>query len=204
METRTSAIVLAGGYSLRMGRNKAELDFHGKSFVQHQVDKIRRLGIEDIVLAGYSAPLEGARFAPDLYPHRGPLSGIHAGLLAIREPCALVLAVDTPLVPEALLLELLAAHQGGVTVAEAHRSGVTLTAFRGDVEPLIGVYDRALAQRCEDILQGSATSIRQLLHRVPLTALPYTGDPRLLANCNTPEEYERICAWKDDETPPGP
>ena len=194
METRTSAIVLAGGYSLRMGRNKAELDFHGKSFVQHQVDKIRRLGIEDIVLAGYSAALEGARFAPDLYPHRGPLSGIHAGLLAIREPCALVLPVDTPLVPEALLRELI----------QAHRSGVTLTAFRGDVEPLIGVYDRALAQRCEDILQGSATSIRQLLHRVPLTALPYAGDPRLVANCNTPEEYERICAWKDDETPPGP
>ncbi|MBP5743892.1 MAG: nucleotidyltransferase family protein [Oscillospiraceae bacterium] len=36
-----SAVVLAGGYSSRMGRNKAELSIQGCSFLEHQVEKLR-------------------------------------------------------------------------------------------------------------------------------------------------------------------
>ena len=63
--------------------------------------------LEDILVAGRDASAEGIRSVPDVYPHRGPMSGIHAGLLAAREPRALVLAVDMPLVPGTLLAELL-------------------------------------------------------------------------------------------------
>lgn len=181
---RGSAILLAGGRSSRMGKDKAALDFHGVSFLQHQVDKLRSAGIEDIVIAGGPGAAGDCRCVPDVYPGRGPLGGIHAGLLAVREPCALVLAVDTPLVPVPLLTELL----------ENHREGITLVSCRGQLEPLIAVYDRALARRCEEILQGENTSLRKLFQAVGFSALEYTGDPGLLRNCNTPADYDRLTA----------
>ena len=182
-----SAVVLAGGYASRMGRDKAELDFHGRSFVQHQAEKLRALGIEDILLAGYTKPLEGARLIPDIYPHRGPLSGIHAALLAAENPSVLVLAVDMPLLPLALLEALI----------EAHEAGITLTTMSGKWEPLIGVYDVALAPVCERLLRGEDSSLRALIRESELRTVAYRGDPMLLLNCNTPEDYRSICAYSE-------
>ena len=177
-----SAIILAGGYSSRMGKNKAELDFHGVSLLRHQVDKARALGIEDIVIAGDCTPIVGTRAVTDVYPHRGPLSGIHAGLMAIREPRALVLAVDTPLVPEETLAALIEKYSGGISVLS----------HRGELEPLIGVYDKALFKVCEESLHGENSSLRRLFETVGVSTVEYSGDPALLTNCNTPEEYEKI------------
>lgn len=177
-----SAILLAGGCSSRMGRDKAELDFHGVTFLQHQVNKLQSLGIRDIVVSGHENAPEGCRFVPDVYPHRGPLSGIHAGLLAIRNPGALVLAVDTPLVPLRLLQELI----------EAHTAGITVVRSQGKPEPLIGVYDKVMAEACEGMLQGEDSSPQTLLRCVGAAALEYRGERSLLTNCNTPEEYRKI------------
>ena len=53
-----SAIILAGGYSTRMGTNKAELVLQGKSFLARQVAKMRTIGIRDIVISGYETTIQ--------------------------------------------------------------------------------------------------------------------------------------------------
>ena len=177
-----SAILLAGGQSTRMGRDKAALDYHGENLLRHQAGKLLRLGIKDLVIAGGDVSLPGARTVQDRFPGRGPLGGLHAALECIHSPSALVLPVDTPLVPEALLLELLAAHRGGATVVAAF----------DNIEPLIGVYDKALAPLCAELLQSGRCSVRRLLAAAGCTTVSYRGEADLLANCNTPEEYAHI------------
>ena len=86
--------------------------------------------------------------------------------------------------PAEFLKELIAAHRGGITLAS----------FRGEVEPLIGVYDRALARACEALLQGDNYSLRALFQKTGVNTVEYRGSPELLLNCNTPEDYRRICA----------
>ena len=172
-----------------MGTNKADLDYHGVSLLRHQVKKLRRLGIEDIVVSGQASAVEKVRFVSDVYPGRGPLSGIHAGLLAIENASALVISVDCPLIPESFLQRLIAAHKNGITLAE--HDGVT--------EPLIGVYDKKLAELCEEILQGERTSVRRLHDLVSISTLAYQGNSRLLSGCNTPEEYKEILSYKQEE-----
>ena len=184
-----SAILLAGGQSTRMGRDKAALDYHGESLLRHQTEKLRRLGIEDLVIAGGSISLPGAFTVQDRFPGHGPLGGLHAGLERIKNPCALVLPVDTPLVPESLLRELLAAHRGSATV----------TAAFDNIEPLIGVYDKALAPLCRELLESGRCSVRRLLDAVGFTSVEYRGEADLLANCNTPEEYARILKLRPTE-----
>ena len=164
---RVSAIILAGGAGSRMGRAKAGLELHGISFLTYQIRKLHALGLRDVLVSGEAAPGESARAVADVYPQRGPLGGIHAGLLAIENESALVLAVDTPLIPGDFLLELI----------ERHQSGVTLAALGGVPEPLIGVYDKSLAEKCGEILRGENTAIRRLLRYAVCSLVEYTGDP---------------------------
>lgn len=51
-----------------MGICKAELDWNGTTLIEHQVNKMRSLGIDDIIISGYPKPVEGTRFVADKYP----------------------------------------------------------------------------------------------------------------------------------------
>ena len=182
-----SAIVLAGGLSSRMGSCKAELLWHGIPLIEHQVNKLRSLGIDDIIISGYPKPVEGTRFVADKYLLKGPLGGIHAGLTAAENSHCLVISVDTPLVPAQTLSELIEAHLNG-------SSNITILSHGNEIEPLMGVYERWLGGIAEQILQGENTSVRVLFKRAGITKFEYGGDIRLLCDCNTPEEYSAACA----------
>ena len=46
------------------------------------------------------------------------------------------------------------------------------------------------------LLAGGYSSLRALFRQAPFSVLDYAGDPTFLMNCNTPEDYERLCAYK--------
>ena len=174
-----SAAVLAGGLSTRMGQDKASLIFGKSTLLNHQIEKLRLLGIDDLMISGWREPLPDTRLIPDEIPHRGPLGGIHACLNAAKYDAVLFLSVDVPLVPPEALRALLDAHSGGATV-------LTVGAKR---EPLIAVYDRSVLPDAEALLRSDQRAVRLLLDRVSVQEVPFAGDPTLLNNCNTPAEY---------------
>lgn len=179
-----AGIVLAGGNSSRMGRRKALLPFRGTTLLAWQVQKLRQLGLDEILISGpHDLSLPGTTCVEDIYSGCGPLGGLQACLAAASRPYCLVLAVDTPLVPLDLLAELCEQHDGGVTVVEHDH---------GKLEPLIAVYDRALAAIIERRIVDGAASIRFLQEEVPWKHVPYRGPEALLDNCNTPEDYRRM------------
>ena len=185
MVTNYSGLVLAGGRSSRMRRDKAALVFHGVSLLQHQVNKLRSLGLTEILVAGSAPCAEGAVSVPDIYPHRGPLSGIHAGLNSIHGKAALVLPVDMPLIPIDLINRMLERHTGGVTILE----------HEGFLEPLIGIYDRALCPHLESILTGENTSVRSFLSQVGFQTYHAGGELVFYLNCNCPDDYEKAVTY---------
>lgn len=162
-----------------MGRDKAALLLRGRTLAEHQAQKLLALGLRDVLMSGWAAEIPGARFVPDELPALGPLSGIHACLGAAERDAVLFLSVDVPLVPLSTLRALLEAHAGGITLLSAD----------GAAQPLIGVYDRALRAPAEEILRSGSTAVRRLLEAFPPRLVPYAGDPALLRNCNTPEDY---------------
>lgn len=179
MCSEVSAVVLAGGYSRRMGQDKAALRLGGKTLLQHTVDKLRAVGIEEILVSGWQSCPEGTVYVSDIYPHRGPLSGIHAGLLAASNSCALILPVDMPLLSEKTLHALIAAQgAAAVTILEE--------------EPLPGVFDKAVAPICETLLQGKNYSLHRLLEASGTLSIPDPEAAELRRNCNTPEDFREI------------
>ena len=182
---RVSAILLAGGKSSRMGRDKATLHFQGLSLLEWQIQKLRGLGIEDIMLSGSRQEMEGIRVVPDEFPERGPLGGLHACMKVARNSDCLVLSVDVPRVPPQALTELIRAHL---------KRGAAVTLLRhGDKwEPLIGVYQSGLYRVAESILQGENTAVRRLLAETGFQLVDWSEDETLFLNCNTPEDYARL------------
>ena len=79
-------------------------------------------------------------------------------------------------------------------LVQAHVGGVTALCHGERVEPLMAVYDCALAGEAERLLNSGNTSMMQLLSSAPLTRYAYRMDEFLLTNCNTPEDYARILA----------
>ncbi len=182
-----SAILLAGGRSSRMGRDKAALSFRGISLLEWQVQKLRRLDIQDVMLSGFHDPVAGIRIISDEYPGRGPLGGLHACMKKAANPDCLVLSVDMPLVPVKALAGLAQVHR-------ENRAAVTLLRHGDKLEPLVGVYQSKLFRTAEPLLKGEDTAVRRLLDETGFHLMDWTGDEALFLNCNTPEDYARLQA----------
>lgn len=186
-----TALLLAGGRSSRMGRDKALLPHpvSGLPLLAHQAALLRSLpGCGELLL---SAPAERAYGLPDarriddLSPDAGPLGGVAAGLAVAAHPRVLVLAVDLPFVTREFLGRLLALADDAHGAAPRHPGG----AF----DPLCAVYSKthhapalaALARRELSLQRLLAASVAAgTLRPLPLAA----ADLALLANWNTPED----------------
>src|SRR5947209_8495270 len=98
-----SLLILAGGNSRRMGRDKAALPAGSLSLVEHIA---RRLGpvVDEVLLSTARRNADGPALPVviDRYPGMGPLAGMHAGFLAANHPLVWVVACDLPDVEPAL------------------------------------------------------------------------------------------------------
>ena len=133
---RVSALVLAGGQSRRMGRDKAFLDFDGAPLIARVLARVRQVCTEVIIVANDAEAYGrfGVRVIGDAYPGKGSLNGIISGLQAARAEYALAVACDLPFLNVALLRYLISlAPQADVVIARAHApTGKARSATRYD------------------------------------------------------------------------
>ncbi len=180
-----AAIVLCGGLSRRMGRDKAGLPFGPETLLERTVRLVREVVTEYVVATREGAPLPG--------PHpmardggQGPLAGLAAGLRAVRAPLAFLTACDAPLLKPALVRRLL-------DLCRGRDAAVPL--IDGFHMATCAVYARAALPVAERLL--AAGRLRPLFLIEAVDARIVTPDelrdvdPGLdsFVNCNTPEQY---------------
>jgi molybdopterin-guanine dinucleotide biosynthesis protein A len=179
-------LVLAGGHSTRMKRDKATLDYAGKPQLVRAMELIAPFVARAFVSVRPDQLLDPQRAAyetiADLRAGLGPVSGIHAALHAYPGHAWLILACDLPFL-DAPTLEYLIAHRCTTRLATAYRSQ-----FNGKPEPLCAIYEPASASSLEAWIAQGQTCPRAWLSRsdVELLDLP---EARALDNINTAEEY---------------
>lgn len=159
-------IVLAGGRSSRMGKNKALLDYKGMRLADHMIQILKKTGLQDVYVSG---DLEGYRCVPDSLPHSGPAQAICDVMATLKEyDGALFVPVDMPFLTPEVLRILLGQLRG------AHFEGRPLPAF--------------IAQ---PVSRQSVASVRQLLQawEIKTLALPEKFES-FMANVNTPDEWQ--------------
>jgi len=118
-----SAIILAGGESKRMGRDKAALPFNDGTLLQCVIGSVQPLFAQTLVSV---RKLRGDVALPqicDMQVDGGPLVGLISALDAVTTPWTFVVACDMPFVDSALIVHLAslrAEHQAVVPQVNEH------------------------------------------------------------------------------------
>jgi molybdenum cofactor guanylyltransferase len=196
MVVHATGIILAGGYSSRMGKDKALLPLPGDkhhTFASYLISVLATT-CEEVVLvardgeqaARYKLP--GVRVVTDYEPGIGPLMGIYTGLCEIHCAHALVAAVDLPFVQASLVSFLL---------SQALPDELVIPVVGGIAQVLLAVYPQTLLPLVKERLQTGRRDPRSLLEAARVhyieEAQLRAADPQLRSflNVNTPEELAR-------------
>jgi molybdopterin-guanine dinucleotide biosynthesis protein A len=182
-----TGVVLAGGRSRRMERDKAFLTVEGVTLVRRQAALLVAVGCSEVLISGrpgvdYGVP--GTRIVLDPGKERGPLGGLVAALRTMKHERLVVLAVDLPHMTVDFLQRAIAAGTADVSVVPHGEHGF---------EPLAACYARSLRSPAEAALSGGRLSLQALMadaevsglvKRLPLSPV----DERLFENWNSPED----------------
>lgn len=178
-----SGFVLAGGRSVRMGRDKALLSYRGGRLLEHVAGVLSEVLPAHVAIVGDPSRYGciGYPVLSDRIAGCGPLGGIHTALSVSPTDWNLVVACDMPNLEAAVLRTL---------VARAMRSKtdcVTACGPSGDPEPLCAVYHRRCLPVLERAIRDKRLKMRNLLSE--LKTEPFPVDAAMLANLNTPAEW---------------
>ncbi|MEM1319374.1 MAG: NTP transferase domain-containing protein [Bacteroidota bacterium] len=184
-----SGLVLAGGYSQRMGRDKGLIDYHGRPQREYMQDQLASFCVDTWLSCRpeQQAKLSAFKTIPDTFIGLGPFGALLSAFRERPDHAWLVTAVDLPLLDEATLQQL----------TEGRNPSKVATAFRNPAtdspDPLLTIWEpRSYPVLLQFLAQGYA-SPRKVLLNSPIERLE-PRHPQALTNVNSPEEYARIIA----------
>jgi molybdopterin-guanine dinucleotide biosynthesis protein A len=187
---QVTGVILAGGQSRRMGRDKAFLPF-GKGLLIERVIEVIQQVTDDVILIT-NTPEQYERFAlpmfSDVIPEAGSLGGIYTGLISAKTPYSLCLACDMPFVKPEFLRFLCD------TAAEAD---VVIPRNAEDFQPLCAVYSQVCRDPIRHKIEVGQLKITGFFDQVSVRVIDgdllahYDPHDIMFFNANTPEEYAK-------------
>lgn len=195
-EVLCTGILLAGGQSQRMGRDKALLLHHGDTLLAHGQALLRGAGAKALLISRNEVG-----FINDIWPNRGPLAGLHACLSAItssanaEEGIALVLPIDMPTLTAARLRSLWQTLANTPSAHATYYAGYNLPCALRISTDLVEQLNHQLADNHAD------HSLMLMLRSLNAIALPTSASTEF-DNINTPAEFARLSAKDLDRLPP--
>jgi molybdopterin-guanine dinucleotide biosynthesis protein A len=190
--------ILAGGRSLRMGKNKANMLFQGRNLVRRIMERLAGLQGEMIIVgSGINEGIDqGIRILTDIYPNHGPLGGLHTALVEASNPIVACIACDMPFANPDLI-----SFQRDLLLSED--LDVVAPSTKNGIEPLHGVYRRetCLPAVKKALIAGEGRLVSwfpdvrvRILVQNEMNKFDLKG--LTFININTPEELEKAEAFE--------
>ncbi len=190
-----TGIILCGGRSTRMGRQKAFLPYKGKSLIEHNLDMLSEIFSELVLVSNDPAEFEhlSANVLRDILPDRGPIVGILSGLLVSHYEQSFVMACDMPFLTEELIRTI-------CRNAKENQSKMMLYAYEGQIEALLGVYSSKCIKEFEEALFKDVSLDLDFLASLEPEIFNYMTLPSSQAlrqlphySIDTPSEFGKLC-----------
>jgi molybdenum cofactor guanylyltransferase len=176
-------VILAGGLSSRMGRDKAMLPWQGRPLIEHQIATLQAVGLDNVQVSGERPDYRGIA---DPIAHAGPLGGIAGVAAACADAELLIVPIDMPRLQPALLQRLL-------TLSTSAGS----THFDGHVLPMRLRLDASCRAALNALMAAGNErdrSLRALQERVGVDTLALHADEETqLIDCNTEQTWREVC-----------
>jgi len=182
--------VLAGGKSKRLKQDKRYLLYHGRPLLDRVIELAAGISPHIIVVA--NDPIEnlprGITVVSDIFPGKGPLSGIHAALLGAGTQYVAVMPVDMPFLAATVYYRLW---------QKAHPEKPVVAASRKGTEPLVSIWPAALAEQLERQLRQGHLGVYVYLRQIGAQVLDFSAEDaakeeRLFVNINTPDDLRHL------------
>lgn len=187
-----TAIILAGGGSLRLGEDKTALTLGDRSLLQIALDLAAQIAPERILVVregqSVSADAADVRVVTDLLSGGGPLVALLSGLQAARSARCFVMACDMPFLRPVVAQALL---------EHAPEADVVVPRSADGLHPLLGVYAVRCAEAIRRELAEGRRRVVSFYRHVRVIEVDAETlrplDPHLLSlfNLNTPGDYAR-------------
>jgi len=160
-----TGIILAGGKSSRFGTEKALLKFGDKTIFEIIAELLKKVFNEILIIANepdkYAFSVH--KIFRDVYLNKGPLAGIHSGLLHSNTERNFFISCDLPLI-KVELIEYLVSHLTD--------KSILLPKAKEETHYLCGIYDKTCLSKAEEFLKGvhntkkSGPSLHQFVKQV--------------------------------------
>ena len=191
-----TAVILAGGESLRMGLDKALLEVGHQTLIGHIADQLaffpeRLIGSNDPDKLAFL----GIPVVPDQRPGCGPLMGILSCVDRAAHDLCFVTGCDIPTLDRRFILHLL---------AEAHEHDIVMPRLAdGRVEPLLAVYRKTVVPVAQAIVERGGRRIVELFDHLRVR---FVSGQSLswYRNLNTMEDYRQWLAGGFSDPHGGP
>ncbi len=187
-----TGVLVAGGKSRRMGRDKRFLELGGQTLLQRVLSVLQSLF--DEVLVALAEPLpqltgQGYRVVMDLIPNCAMLGGLYTGLSSASHPRVLAVGCDMPFLNPASIRRL--AELGA-------QADVAIPKLATGLQPMHAVYSKTCLPHLEQMARAQQFKVQDLAEVPGLTVklVPEKDfldvDPQLLSffNINTPADFE--------------
>ena len=177
-----AAIIMAGGQSLRMGRDKSMMTINGKPMIKHIANQLRPYFSQILISSNDVDKYDflSLKVVPDDVRDQGPLRGIASVLKASDYEKNFVIACDIPQVNIPFVRQLICHCEGFDAVIPKHATG--------QMEPLFAVYNRTVVDSFEAALLSGQRRITDALSRCKVKYLELENS-RWLENINTQADY---------------
>lgn len=153
---KLTGVIIAGGKSTRMGFDKSQIVYKGKSFLQNAIDLLTPF-VDEIIISSNTIVHPDYRVIKDIYFDIGPMGGIQAVLQNMRTRKALIIPVDMPLLSGNALKFLL-------SNTDISKQASIFETY-GRWQSLVGVYDVSLLPIIASQLECKDYKLKHLLQK---------------------------------------
>lgn len=192
-----SCVVLAGGKSKRMGEDKAFLDFKGKPFLRHILEKLSEISDNIIVVinkdfSNYVRILEDFHqvlLVKDFYPYEGPLNGVISAKNYVKHEKVFISTCDIPIISTEFIKYLVGKIKG---------YDMVLPIVNKKKQPFNTVYKKTSLEIAEKIFKNGNRSLMKWIDNLKKVVIneneirKFTNAIYMYQSINTPRDYKNF------------
>ena len=195
MRNDITGIILCGGKSSRMQKNKALLKLSDKTVIEIVAAKLKSIFNEVLISANDSKQYDFLNLPVvyDIFIGKGPLAGIHSALKYSSTEKSFIISCDTPLISVELIKYLINLNS---------EKSILLPKSNGRIQQLCGIYSKSVIYEIENIFKLSEKdknikgSVYELLERASIEFIDVDElnfyYKNIFLNMNSPEDYKLI------------
>jgi len=181
---KITGIILAGGKSKRFGKDKALIEWQGKTLFENAVDLCRPFTNSLLISSNHTAHNQfGIEVVPDKVADCGPMGGIYSCLDKSDTEWNFVISVDSPAVHPGFIQTLISESGKYDAVIPLHEQGI---------EPLVALYHRDILDEIEKSIERREFKMHDLIRKLNSKFVDsqtwLKKYPNLFHNINRPDD----------------